>query len=236
MPITPGESTNVAIGSRTNTTVTTPAGSVVGDVLTVSMTAGIASLTPVTITAPGGWELMGETFYQAADPYTVRLAMYARVHDGSTTYTFTHPTASSQAFCQRWLGVSTTTIQDVAAQTAFVHGASTSSFTIDAPSLTTVTPDALSIVHRGSWDGQAITAPAGLIEVHDSVVQWVGYRANLAAGATGTTAVSTGNNQATGPRGIIHGALRPAPAVAQDEGTKNTSAARSMAAFARGGL
>lgn len=228
MAIAPANSTTVAFGSRTNTTVTTPDGVAVGEVIAVSMTAGNASLTPVTITPPGGVTLeeIGNVTVSAPDPYSLRAVTYGIRHDGSATYTFTHAAASTQAFVRHWMGVHPTVMQDVTAASATVANG-VADTPIIAPSLTIVTPGAVSIINRVSWDGAAITPPAGWAESYDLPVMWVGYREWTAAGATGTTAVPTGNT-ANNARAIIHGALRPAPDPVQAEGSKYASAMRAM--------
>ena len=210
MSITPGNSTTVALGTRTNTTVAAPAGTVIGDVIAVSMTAGNGSLTAVTIAPPVGvtYELVGDATVTAPDPYSLHAVTFGIRHDGSALYTFTHASAATQAFARHWIGVDPTVMQDAAATSAIVSGFGTPDTPIVAPSITTVTNGAVSIINRASWDGVAITGPGGWTESHDSPVMWMGYREWPTAGATGTTAVATGNT-GDSPRAIIHGVLRP---------------------------
>ena len=172
------------------------------------MTAGLGSLTAVTVTPPEGWRSMGVTSYSDTDPWAVRQVMFERVYDGAASWVFSHASASSQACATAWVGVDNTQPQDVPAQVA-TQGAGAS---IDAPSLTTVTPGAVSILHRGSWDGSAITPPTDWSEVLDVPVHWLASREWATVGPTGTIAVSSGNGSSGSPEAIIHAALRPAGA------------------------
>jgi hypothetical protein len=202
--ITPRSSTTVAYGTRTNTTVTAPAGSAVGDVIVVCLDAGGPSA--ATITPPSGWTQLGTVTYSAPDPWNVVLQMWAKPWaTGETSWTWLHSSSSTQAYAVAYQGVDVTAMADVAASTAFAPSGATAT----AGSITTVTAGAPGVLARGAWDGNAITPPAGWTEVFDVPVLWVAERDWPTPGATGTVAVPTGNGSSGYPWGIIHAALRP---------------------------
>ena len=199
--------TSVANASRTNTTVSAPAGAVNGsDYITVAINAGQSS--NLSITPPSGWSLIGETTYSNSDPWYVHIALYGRVHDGASSWTFTHATGFSQARAIAWTGVDLTTPVDVTAATAQQIGSTP--VTCAAPTINIATVGARGIIARGSWDGNAITPPTNWTEDYDAPVMWVGHRDWAATGATGSITVGSGNGGAGSPWGIIHAALRPA--------------------------
>lgn len=219
MAIGKGSTTTVALGSRTNTVVTKPAGVSAGHVLTVSMKVGVASLTSITVTPPAGWATVGPIVYGDTDPWRTTQYKFLRVLDGSegASFTFTHTAAASEAFCQTWTGVDPTTPQDVAASTVTSGTPGAASANIDVPSLTTVTAGAQLVLARGSWDGNAIsppTAPSTWTEDLDAPELWVGDLNIAVAGATGTVTVARGNNSNNSPAAAIMVALRPAGAAA----------------------
>jgi hypothetical protein len=156
---------------------------------------------------------MGSASYTAPDPWGVSLTMWVKAYDGASSWTFTHSSASSQAFAIAYTGVDATTPIDVAATTAFqnwLSGAAGAAASV-APSHTIVTAGARGVILRGSWDGNPITPPTGWTEEYDSQVIWVGDRDWTSAGATGTVSVPHGNTAVDNhnPWGIIMGALRP---------------------------
>ena len=206
MPIALRASTSVAYGTRTNTTVTAPSGAVSGsDVITVAIDVG-GGPSSITISTPSGWTLAGSVSYtNPADAWIVNLYIFVRVHDGSSSWTFSHSSGDSQAFASAWSGVDTSTPQDVAAATG--NGISQATATI--ASQTIATAGAVRVCARGSWDGNAITPPAGWTERHDTPVLWVGDITAASTGATGTTTVDAGNANSQGRWGTVVVALRP---------------------------
>lgn len=206
MAITPRASTTLALATRTNTTVSRPAGTTTGDYIVVALTCGGSSA--ATITAPSGWTQLATITYSNTDPWSVVLQLWGRFDDGAASWTWTHASRSSQAYATAYTGVDPATPVDVAATTAGVNNTAAGS-TIAAPSQTIVTAGARGIIARGSWDGNAITGPAGWSERLDAPVLWVGDRDWSAAGATGTVTVPTGNT-GTDARAILMAALRPA--------------------------
>jgi hypothetical protein len=200
--------TTLASGTRTNSTVTAPAGSQAGDVIVVSLECGGSTL--VTPTAPGGWTLIESLSYSAPDPWAVSLQVFYHIFSaGETSWTFTHASRTTQAYTMGFSGVDNTTPLDVAAAKAFQNQGVGGSATATAPALTIATAGARGILARGSWDGNAITPPSGWTERLDAPVLWVGERDYASTGTTGTVAVPAGNGGNDSPWGVIHGALRP---------------------------
>lgn len=197
--------TSLSNTTRTNTTVTAPAGAVTGtDVIVAALDIGNSS--SVTISTPSGWTPAGSTSFASGDPYTVNVYCFVRVHDGSATYTFNHASASSEAWCSAWSGADTTTPLDVAPTT---NSEGTGSTPATLNTVTIATTGAQEIAIRSSWDGNAITAPAGWTERLDQPVLWVGTKtATSSPGATGTTSIDPGNSP-NNRWGTIHVALRP---------------------------
>jgi hypothetical protein len=151
---------------------------------------------------------LGTVTYSDTDPWFVVLQLWGRFDDGAASWTWTHASRSTQAYCTAYIGVHATTPIDVAATTAFKNGGGTNQPI--APSQTIVTAGARGIICRGSWDGNAITPPAGWSERLDVPVLWVGDRDWAAPGATGTVSVASGNGSALAAWGVIMAALRPA--------------------------
>jgi len=211
MAIGKGLTSTVNFGTRTNTLVSAPSGWVAGDVLTVGI--GIGGSTSTTITPPAGWQQMGTAaVYTATDPWWVSVSLWVLPYDGNSSWTWTHASRSSQAFCQRWTGVDTSNPQD-ATGTSASSGAGNVPGGAVAPGLTVATAGAQGVIARGSWDGNPISPPAGWTENYDQPVLWMGDRNWAAAGPTGNVTVADGNSGLS-KWGIVMGVLRPAPAAA----------------------
>lgn len=206
MVIATRSTSTVSLASRTNTSITAPAGAVTGDLIEVSMTVGgSASVTP---TAPAGWTLVASTTMSASDPWTVNHYLYIKFFDGAAPWTFTHSSASTQAFTRARTGVDGTTPVDVAASTISNAPLSGATATV-LPSITTVTNDAMLSMSRASWDGNAITPPVGVTETSDTPVLWTGEKLQTTAGSTGSISVPHGNGSNNYPNAGILYALRP---------------------------
>lgn len=234
MAISLRSTTTVTSATRTNTTVTAPAGAVSGsDVILVFIDVG--NSTARTVTPPSGWTTVGPASYSNSDPWAVNLYLFARVHDGAASWTFNHSSGVSDAYCEAWSGVDTTTPLDATSATNAVTGNSTSNNTATLNSVTIATTGAQEIAVRGSWDGVGITPPAGWTERLDQFGLWVGDKAAASTGATGTTSLGSGNSGsypggAYGPWGTIHAALRPASS--DNTGTLSASVPRLTASVA----
>lgn len=215
--------TTVTSATRTNTTVTAPAGAVNGtDVIAVGINTGNAS--SVVVTPPGGWTQVSTVQYSAADPWFVNVYLFLRVHDGAGSWVFTHASAASDASAVAWQGVDLTTPSDTTPATnTGVSSGNTASFS----SINIVTAGAQQLGLRGSWDGNAITPPASWNERKDTPILWVGDIPAAGTGATGVITVDTGN-PSSGPWGTIHAALRPGIVGPPPEETQNSDAMHMM--------
>jgi hypothetical protein len=207
-------STTVASTTRTNTTVTAPAGAVTGsDVIVVFIDVNGSSLR--TITTPSGWTVVGPVQYSNPDPYYVNMYMFYRVHDGASSWTFNHTSAISDALCEAWSGVDTTTPLDTTSATnGYIGSNNAGNGTATVNSITIATVGARELICRGAWDGTPITPPAGWTERIDQFALWVGDKTASVTGATGSMTMDSGNTVpyagGLGPWGTIHAALRPA--------------------------
>lgn len=206
---TTGGTSTVAAGTRTNTTVNKPPNAATGDLIVVGMECGGTTLVQPT-DGTGTWTLLQRVTYQDNDPWYVDLALWAKPYDGSSSWTFTHASHSTQAFAMALLGADLTNIADAPAVTAAGLRVSGTGLTAVAPSLTTVTANAWRLILRGSWDGNAISPPSGWVEDYDQPVIWMGHREEATPGASGTVSVSAGNSGSQFTWGIIHAAIRPA--------------------------
>jgi len=225
-----GTPVTVPSATRTNTTVAVPSGASAGDLLVVALSVGNASA--VAPSAPAGqtWGSLGVT-YSAPDPWAVQEWLFWHViQPGETSYTFTHASALSQAYAEAYSGVDTTNPLDVAGQTNS-QGISEQSGNATLPAFTTVTPGALLVINRGSWDGNAITPPSDFTERSDSPVLWYGTRTIASPGSTGAISIPAGNNGNNYPWGIVGIVLRPAVSTAvrqQRTGTRTSSIAKRV--------
>lgn len=201
--------TSVAQASRTNTTVSAPAGTAAGHVVVVGLLVGRTAST--TVTAPSGWTLVGPITHSASDPYFVNLHLYYQVWDGASSWTWNHVTADSQAVAITYSGVDNGTILDVAAVTNTTGTGTVTQGTDATVASMTVAAGARLVGIRGAWDGLAITPPTNWTELYDLPVMWAGDRDFTAGGATGTIAIDDGNNNPTTNNrwSVIVAALRP---------------------------
>jgi hypothetical protein len=226
---TPNGTSTVAYAARTNTTITKPSGAVDGvDLVLVAKTCGGSTL--VEPTGFTGAVLLGRESYAApTDPWYVDVALWAIEADVATPWTFTHVSRSTQAFAFTVTGADLSTVSDFTTSSDFqnllISGGSANAV---APAFTTSGPDRRLVIARGSWDGAAITPPAGWTEHHDSPVLWFGSKDQPVAGTTGTVSVPAGNGDPDYPWGIIMASVRPPPATPQDEGTFNATAMAQM--------
>jgi hypothetical protein len=166
----------------------------------------------------------------------VSLQIWIKVWDSASSWTFTHAARDTQARVQSWTGVDNTTPSDVTGSSAFANqGGGTAGTVATAPTITIATANAQGIIGRGSWDGNAITAPAGWTERYDVPVLWVGDRSWTSTGATGSVAVNSGNTATGVPAnehawGIVMGALRPASGATNYNGTATLAGTGSISA------
>lgn len=195
-------------GSRTTTTVSMPAGVQAGDVVLVFCSTGNSA--SVAITPPASLSanpVVNLSYSDTNPPWTVNMRVwrYAVVGTGDpASFAFTHSSASSEACAIAFSGVDASTPLDATPATNAASG-TTSTMT----GLTTVTADAMLVGYRGSWDGNAITPPAGWTERLDQPVTWIATRPAASPGSTGNFSVPAGNGGSY-PYGTMLVALRPA--------------------------
>lgn len=206
MPITQRATATVALATRTNTTVTPPAGTTTGDLLVVDIAVG-GTGAAATITPPAGWTQVATLAYgDASDNYYLRMSRFVKAWaSGETSYVFTHVSKSSQAYTRALVGANTSSPGD---GTPFTLNQDNNGASSIAGSMTTATNGAWVLVFRGSWDGNAITPPSGYTESLDTPVIWEGYQEKATAGATGTITVPAGNG-GLAPSGLIISAIKP---------------------------
>jgi hypothetical protein len=200
----------LAPGTRTTSTINLPSGTIAGDEVRIYLTGGLAGGTAPTFTPPGDATLVASTTYVGSGPFTVRVSVYRYRADGSdpASFAFTHSSLDSDGGAVSYSGVDGTTPDDATATTNSV-GSGSGLAAAESTTLTTVTADALLLPVRGSWDGNAITAPAGYTERIDQPVSWVGESVQASPGATGVVSIPHGNSNNNLPWGVIMQALRP---------------------------
>lgn len=194
--------------TRTTTQVNMPAGVQAGDVVLVFCATGASA--EVAITPPAslsGTPVANRSYSDTSPPWTVNMRIYRYTVLGSgnpTSFAFTHASAASEALAIAFSGVDTTNPIDATPTTN--SGLSTTATLLG---LTTTIPAAWLVAWRGSWDGNAITPPAGWTERLDQPVTWVAHQEWAAAGPTGDFSIPSGNGGAY-PYGAILIPLRPA--------------------------
>lgn len=181
----------LAYGSRTDSTITKPAGVVERDVLLFALTIEANTTAPDLTAYPSGLVPIFEdrTSGPTGGAYYVHY-LYLKVAGASepASYAFTHPTYLASAAVVAYSGVDNTTPLD-----ATPTAASGTGTTATATGLTTVTNSAMLVFERMSWDGGVSTAPTGMTERVDSVVNYFADQIQATAGATGTKAHGSGN-------------------------------------------
>lgn len=204
--------TPVTTASRTSTVIPLPAGAAAGDEVRVVVNAGMNGATAPTISHAGAASLVA-TVTWGDGTYTVRHSVYRYRMTGSgdpSSLTFTHASAVSDGVSCAWTGVDATTPDDAAAVTTAIANTGSAAGQAILNGITTVTADALLLVARGSWDGNAITPPSGWTEHLDQPITWIGSSPKPTTGATGTISIPAGNGPGVTPASGILMALRPA--------------------------
>lgn len=205
-----GASTDLS-GLGASITINKPTGTAKGDVLIASIAVRPQT---VTITAPAGWTLVNRQ--DNAGGSANSLAVYSKVatatEPASYTWSFSANTGNEGGILA-FSGVDNTTPINVSGGS--ITAATTTTFT--APSVTTtVTNTMIVTAHEYSSSGRW-TAPPGMTEVYDvaslAVPDVLGisllgsFRAQAAAGATGTFSATAVGNADTGAGITV--ALRP---------------------------
>jgi hypothetical protein len=193
MAVTFRSDSSLAYTSRTNTTITAPAGIQDDDVLLIIFEVG--GNPPTTPTPPSGFTSVGGSYPINRTPGGFSVDTYAwyKVANGETgDYTVTHATASTTAYMLAASGADTADPIEPAPT-----GQSALSTTAVAPGLTTATDDSLVVFWAGSFDVLgAVTPPSGstptFTERMDSAssILYVATGVMATAGATGDKTVT----------------------------------------------
>lgn len=204
--------------SRTTTTVNMPAGVQANDVVLVFCATG--NSVEVAITPPASLSsnpVVNLTYSEPVPPWSVNMRVYRYTVVGSgdpASFAFTHASASSEALAIAFSGVNTTTPIDATPTTNTSTGTNATVLGV-----TTTVAAVWLIAWRGSWDGNAITPPAGWTERLDQPVTWVAHREWATAGATGNFSIPSGNSGGASPWGTMLIPLRPAGGATQHAAT-----------------
>jgi hypothetical protein len=182
---------SVAYGSRTNTTVNKPAGTVDGDIMIWEQFVGRASSSPA-VTFPTGWaQVMPPTTITDTSGFVGWLYTYwKRASSEATTYTLTHAAASTQAAIASYSGcVATGSPIGATSSATAATGAVVSPTTTNAPSITTTAVNSRVLFVQHGWDAAASTPPAGMTERFEGLI----YLADYVAASPGATGSKVGN-------------------------------------------
>lgn len=183
--------------SRTNTTLTAPAGIQNGDVLLIVHLTGAVTTAP-TATAPSGFNLVSGTYpvSTSAGGFNVRVNIWYKIASGeSGNYTVTHSSCSSQGYICAISGGSSS-------QPASTTNNGTASTTTTALTLTTAGNDALVMFVSQDWGDftNALTPPAGTTPTFSerfdtantqSSILYVADGVLASAGATGNKTITS---------------------------------------------
>lgn len=210
---------SIAYGSRTNTTVTAPAGIVDGDILilcafTLHVAGGSSTMTPpagfAAVTLNSGTNPRNQT-NGAADNIKM-WAWWKRATSEAGDYTITHTVDFSQAMCLCISGaIATGEPTDAAASNGATGQTST------GPSITTTVADTLLVYLEHDWGDTTnnLSPPTGMTErVEVNPLIYAATEAIAAVGATGTR--SQTNNCSSGANSMWDAfmiALKPATGV-----------------------
>jgi hypothetical protein len=234
--ITVGTGTSV-YSEGTGATVDKPSGVTNGDWLIafVGSDWGLHS----AIAAPAGWTYIAAASHDGGAGAAGRqFKTFTRQVDGDgSTYLFDHNDGTSTV-------VIVVPIFGAGVAPTFAWAKDAASTTETAPSVTAGSAGdalicALYIAHETSSGAANYTPPSGMTEVADRAGAWSSMSAAALApigssGATGSKDFSVASTSKGTPEIAVSLAVGETPT--QDEGTKNTTAMRAMAAVARGGL
>ena len=187
--------------SRTNTTVTAPAGILNNDILIGTIFLGLNPTAP-TPTAPSGFTLISSTnvTYQS---FNGKMFVYwKRASSESGSYTFTHSAASSQGVIAAYSGAITSGSPIDVFSTNTGSGATTTATTI-----TTTFNNEINLYIAHDWEGLGtLNPPTGMSERFDGLV-YISDVGRPTAGATGNR-TQTNNNDSVSPWGAMQISIR----------------------------
>jgi hypothetical protein len=205
-----GTSTNLN-GQAASITINKPTGTAKGDLLIASIAVRPQT---ATITAPTGWTLVNRQNNPNGDPNA--LAVYTKVatatEPANYTWSFSANTGNAGGI-MAFSGVDNTTPVNVSG--GQLTAVSTTTFI--APSVTTTVTNTMIVTAHEYASSDRWTAPTGTTEVYDvaslavpdafGIALLGSYKAQAAAGATGTFTATAASNAATGAGITV--ALRP---------------------------
>ncbi len=175
--------------SRSNTSVSVPAGVANDDILIAHIFVGAGSSAP-TVTPPSGFTQIGTTISMTdGGSFNGKVSVYWKRASGEAgSYVFSHSTASSQLRVAAYAGCKTSGSPINASSQN--NGTGT---TLTATGITTTVADVLGVWLSNDWQGNGNLLPPGgsptFTERFDSLI--------YAADATFTTAGATGNKTQT---------------------------------------
>ena len=180
--------------SRTNTVVTAPASISDGDILVCAI-VGAAQTTAPTITGPTGWTAFGTaTSVLDGGSFNAKYWLFwKRAASESGSYTFTHTTASTQAFLAAYSGC-------IASGTPLGATANNvgSNNTATGLSITTTAANSWLLYFEHCWGDSAQSAPTSPVMTTDlnGAIVFASHLLFASAGATGNVTQNNGNSTA----------------------------------------
>jgi hypothetical protein len=203
MPIAFRSGSSTTLATRTNTTVTAPAGIVDGDILVATQLTG-ANPTAPTPTSPAGWSASFGTNTSITDGVSFNGKFYIfwkRAIGESGNYTFTHTNCASQGWIGAYSGA-------LASGTPLGATSNNTGVNVASPGpsigtgITTTAANSWLLYLSMVWDSTgALSPPSGMIERLDAASAQI-YNADepiAAVGATGTRTQTDNGNAITSP-------------------------------------
>jgi hypothetical protein len=203
--------TDTTYASRTNITLTAPAGVNTGDTVIALVLTGTSSEAVNPTPAGTGWTEIGSATDVAKGGFNVEMRLYKGLVGTVSSYVFNHTVSSSQGCVLGYSGVNTTTQED---QTATSNpDASSATDTRTWTGLTTVTNGAYIVGFGHDWGDNTnnLTPPSGTTErVEVNGIIYAFDEARATAGATGNRSHTCNNTLNPWAARLI--ALRPSSA------------------------
>lgn len=199
--------TTTTYASRSNTSLTPPAGIADGDIIELCLFFGGYSLP--TLTPPAGFTPFSGSPTENMDPgnFVGRYYKYWKRASGeSGNYTFTHDSANTQGKCTAYSGA-------IASGNPYDGQSANANFgqISTGTGFTTTVPDTLLVWDSHDWEATgALTAPSGMTERFDHLI-YSATQVLTAAGPTGNRTQTNGNTTNGGPYpwAVFMSALKP---------------------------
>jgi hypothetical protein len=213
---------NTTYASRTNTTVTAPAGIVDGDILLLYGLIG-QSGSAATMTPPAGFAAV--TLATGTNPIDANdgsfhvnsYCWWKRAASEVGNYTITHGANTSQAICMAISGaIAAGTPTDACSSNSIVSPAGNNTAVGLAVTLTTANDLLVFFAHDWGDTANNLSPPAGMTERVDvAPLSYAATQAIAATGTTGTRTMTMNNTNASGHEwGTFMVSLKPAVSVA----------------------